>query len=251
MKDYFSGQAEGYARFRPQYPDALYQFILSKSKENDLAWDCGTGNGQTARELVKYFKQVYASDISEKQIEQAYQSNHIRYAIEPAEKTSLLNGTVNLVTVSQALHWFDVDEFYAEVKRVCKPNGLLTAWTYQLLQVDPQIDERVTHFYTDILGKYWDEARKHVDDGYASIHFPFKQIPAPAFSIEVIWTLADIEGFLKTWSAVQKFITVNGYDPVDDLILSLAETWKPGEERNVRFPVCLKMAYVNEALQVF
>ena len=251
MKDYFSGQAAGYARFRPQYPDALYQFILSKTKANDLAWDCGTGNGQTARELAKHFKAVYATDISEKQIAQAYQSDNITYAVEPAEKTNLLNETVDLVSVSQALHWFDVKAFYAEVKRVCKPGGLLAVWTYQLLQVDQEFDQQVDHFYTNTLGKYWDDARKHVDDGYQSIYFPFKQIETPAFFIEVKWSLADVKGLLKTWSAVQKFIAENGYDPVDYFIRLQKNNWQPGEVKTVRFPVSLKMAYVNEVLQVF
>ena len=250
MKDNFSHQADGYAKFRPGYPATLFDFIFSKFQNFELAWDCGTGNGQAATALAKKFRRVYATDISERQILHAYPSANIAYAVEAAEKSALADNSIDLVTVSQALHWFDVKAFYAEVKRVCKPGGVLAVWTYQLLQIEPGIDKQLEIFYSGTLGTYWDHERKHVDDGYRNITFPFPEIPSPPIDIIVEWSLEDAAGFLRTWSAVQKFIRQNNYDPVDEFIGSIKKIWK-GERKKVRFPVSLKVAYVHEALRNF
>ena len=74
MKDNFSKQADVYAKYRPTYPRDLFDFILSYVANKQAAWDCGTGNGQTAKELAVHFEKVVATDISQKQIDNAYQS---------------------------------------------------------------------------------------------------------------------------------------------------------------------------------
>ena len=198
MKDNFSNQAAVYAKYRPRYPLALFEYIVSFVKDKKLAWDCGTGNGQTAKELSKYFESVYATDISSKQIEHAVKEKNIIYSIEPAEETGINDRTTDLVTVSQALHWFNFDKFYQEVKRVSKPEGLIAVWTYSLLQIDPVTDALIHTYHFETLETYWDVERKYVDDGYRTIPFPFKQISTPEFFIEVNWDLQDLEGYFNT-----------------------------------------------------
>ena len=130
MKDNFSSQAASYAQYRPGYPKELFDFILAQITGREVAWDCATGNGQTAKELAPYFEKVFATDISAKQLENAVQASNIFYSIQPAEQTNFEENSFDLVTVSQALHWIQFDPFYSEVKWVTRPGGWLAVWMY-------------------------------------------------------------------------------------------------------------------------
>jgi SAM-dependent methyltransferase len=245
MKDNFSTRAELYAKYRPHYPQELFDCIISHVKENELAWDCGTGNGQSAIPLSRHLKKVFATDISQKQISKAPQKENIIYALEPAEKTSLAEGSVDLVTVAQAIHWFRFNEFYAEVRRVAKPGAVIAVWTYNLLKISKEIDGIIYDHHFKMLGDYWDPERKYVDENYATIPFPFQEIKTPEFRIEVNWSLADLEGYLNTWSALQKFITANSYNPVGDLVNEIKKQWGDAERRNIYFPVYMRLGTVK------
>ena len=246
MKDNFSRQSELYAKYRPDYPRPLFDFILNHVKGRDAAWDCGTGNGQTARELAKYFKKIFATDISEKQIQKGYQAENIFYSVQSAEQTNFEDNFFDLVTVSQALHWFSFNEFYAEVKRVTKPGGWIAVWTYTLPSISPGIDQLVhVKFYKEILGSYWDYERKFVDEKYATIPFPFKTILCPVFEIKFEWTLDELEGYLNTWSALQKYIATNRVNPVDKLIKAIKPMWHE-EKIKLTFPVYMRMGQIEK-----
>jgi len=245
MKDNFSVNSDKYARYRPGYPNELFEFLNEITNQKDLAWDCGTGNGQSARSLSKYYKKVYATDISNKQLKHAQHTNNIVYAQEAAEKTSLEENTVDLITVSQELHWFDIPSFYAEVKRVGKQDAVIAVWTYNLLKADLYTDKILHNYHFDILKDYWDPERQHVNDGYSNIPFPFKKINSPAFNIELYWTNKDLEGYLNTWSATQKFIETNHINPVNDLMEKININWKAGETRRIIFPLYLKAGYIH------
>ena len=243
MKDNFSKQAELYAKYRPEYPQDLFDYILSNVKERQTAWDCATGNGQTAKELAKYFTDIYATDISQKQIDNAHIAPNIHYTIQPAEQTDFADDTFDLITVSQALHWFQFDKFFAEVKRVIKPGGYLAAWMYAGIRITPDINNLIKKHHSDTLAEFWDKERKLVDDNYAGIIFPFEEMKTPLFRIEYKWTLAELEGYLHTWSALQKFIKEKNYNPVDDLIKEISAFWTE-EKMTIFFPVYLRMAKI-------
>lgn len=245
MKDNFSDRARFYLLYRPQYPPTLIDFIINHVSIKKLAWDCGTGNGQTAKEIAKYFAQVYATDISAQQLENASLSANIIYALEPAERTSLQDNSVNLITVSQALHWFNFAAFYNEVKRVSAPGAVIAVWAYGLISITPAINKIIQHYHFETLKDYWDEERKHVDDNYANIPFPFKQIPHPAFHINVNWRLEELEGYLNTSSAIKKFIAQNNFNPVEELLVKIKARWKDGVARPITFPIHLKMGFVH------
>ncbi len=244
MKDNFSRQSEKYARYRPEYPEALFDFIVAQVPERNAAWDCATGNGQTAYALARYFKKVFATDISQAQLDKAKTARNIIYSCQPAEKTSFENNSFDLVTVSQALHWLHFDIFYAEVIRTVKPGGWIAAWMYSLPVISPEIDEWVSqHFYKETIGPYWDYERRYVDEAYRSIPFPFAEIPCPVFTIKFEWKPEQLEGYLNTWSALQKFIQVKGYNPVDELMNRLRPLWK-GERMQAVFPVTMRMGRI-------
>lgn len=242
-KDFFSGHAKLYAAFRPTYPHDLYQFIFKHVNQFDSAWDCATGNGQVAQHLAQRFTKVFATDISTQQLDNAIKSDNIRYSAQPAENTNFQNQSFDLITVGQALHWFDLDKFYAQVNRVAKPDALLAVWGYALCAISPKIDKYFLHFYNHIVGTYWDSARKKIEEEYRTVPFPFQEIKAPTFSIQVQWKLEQFAGYLTTWSATQKYIKENGHDPVPDIIEEIKPHWK--DALTVTFPVFLKLGKIN------
>ncbi|MDQ6478431.1 class I SAM-dependent methyltransferase [Dyadobacter sp. LHD-138] len=242
MKDNFSKQSRAYSVFRPTYPDEAISFILSQVPNKTAAWDCGTGNGQLAARLSDFFQHVYATDISENQIANAVRKNNITYQIVSAEEALFPENSFDLITVAQAIHWFDFDKFYERVRTTLKPNGILAVIGYNLMQIDEACDRLIGHFYKDILGdKYWDQERSYLDEKYQTIPFPFHEIPAPAFAQKVNWTLDELTGYLNTWSAVQHYIKANAVNPVDAIRKQLQEVWGSEEKKEVCFPTLLRI----------
>ncbi len=243
MKDNFSQQAAVYAKYRPGYPQELFDFILSYVANRETAWDCATGNGQTAKKLAEYFRTVYATDISQKQLDNAEQFPNIYYSLQAAEQTTFPDNYFDLVTVSQALHWLNFDLFYTELNRVTRPGGWFAAWMYGGITITPAIDELKKRHHDVTLGPYWDKERKLVDENYETIPFPLKEISCPAFNMSYEWDIEDLRGYFNTWSALQKFIAVNGYNPVDELMNKIKQHWTQ-ERMMVRFPLHLRMGQV-------
>lgn len=244
MKDNFSQQSTVYAQYRPDYPAGLFDYIMGFVKERGMAWDCGTGNGQSAKVLSHYFEKVIATDISQKQIDSAVKADNIFYVVEGAEHTSITNASVNCITVAQAIHWFDFDKFYAELRRVAKPGAVLAVWTYSLLKISPGVDGIISDYHFNFLKDYWDAERKYVNEHYANIPFPFEEIQTPDFTIELTWSLEDLRGYLNTWSALQKFIKANLFSPVDEVIDKIKPWWGAATQK-VIFPVHLRLGIIN------
>ncbi|KAA9347770.1 class I SAM-dependent methyltransferase [Larkinella humicola] len=237
--DNFSGHADLYAQYRIDYPPELYDFLLSITGNRQKAWDCATGNGQVASALSAHFDTVDATDISAQQLEKAVQKPNITYTVCAAEQTPFADRSFDIITVAQALHWFDTDAFHREVRRVAKPGAVLAEWGYGSVQIDPVIDPVFYHFYEVIIGPYWDENRKHVDDRYARISFPFDEVVHQDFTIWRSWDLNRFLNYLRTWSSVQKYIRQHGNDPVLWMADQLKTVWGAGE-RQIRFPVFLR-----------
>lgn len=213
--DHFSQQAKIYAAFRPGYPEALFEWLAQQSPTCDCVWDCGTGNGQAAIALARSFQQVVATDASAAQIAAAPVVDGVEFRVAPAENSGLPECSVDLITVAQALHWFDLDAFYAEAKRVLKHAGVIAAWTYGVIElVDERINPLVQNFYYNVVGPYWPAERRHVETGYRELAFPFAPIEAPRFCMEERWPLAALCGYLRSWSATQRYVNARGEDPV-------------------------------------
>lgn len=241
MKDNFSKQADLYASFRPSYPNALYHFIFTHVKNFETALDVATGNGQAASILADKFSKVYATDISKNQLNNAIEKKNIVYLVEPAEQFSFADNYFDLITVAQAIHWFDFEKFYAEVKRTLKKDGLFAVIGYGLIRVDDKVNFIIDHFYRNIIGTYWDKERKYIDEEYRTIPFPFKVIESPKLFIEYEWTLDHFLNYLQTWSAVQHYITANSMNPVnEEMIINLKTCWNNSGKKKIQFPLFIK-----------
>lgn len=244
MKDRFSQHASQYAAFRPTYPHELYEFLLSQVSSRQIAWDCATGNGQVAVDLSPYFKQVMATDMSKNQLDHAPPAANILYSVSQSEKTPFPPSTFDLITVAQAIHWFNIPDFYSEAKRVAKRGGVLAVWGYGLLRIEPTIDEYILDFYVNIIGSYWDPERKLIDERYQTIPFPFEEISSPSFDFSFHWGLEELRGYLTTWSSVQKYIQQHGRNPVDALIEVIKPMWREPKLK-ITFPLFVRCGRIE------
>ncbi|CAN5449681.1 class I SAM-dependent methyltransferase [soil metagenome] len=246
MKDNFSNASHLYAKYRPVYPAEMLRFIVSLVKENNQAWDCGTGNGQVAQVLSEYFTTVQATDISTQQIQQAAPNNKIVYSVSRAELTTFPDNSFDLITVAQAIHWFDFDLFYAEVKRTAKPEAILAVFGYGFFQISSEVDAIITEFYDSVIGVYWDYERRYLDENYQTIPFPFHEISHEDFKMELNWTAEQILGYLETWSAVKHYQKAHQKNPLDLIRTELKQVLSRKEHHKVVFPIFLRLARIEK-----
>jgi SAM-dependent methyltransferase len=236
--DHFTPVAAQYATFRPSYPDELFDWLAGIAPQCGMAWDCGAGNGQATVALAARFKNVLATDISAAQLAAAPVLPNIEYRESAAEASGLPDGSVDLVTVAQAMHWFDLPKFHTEVRRVLKPRGVLAVWGYnRLLIPHPELQKIVDRFYEEKIGACWPPERVHVETAYRDLPFPFPRLDAPQFSLHKDWSRLQLLGYLRSWSAVGRFKAVNGYDPVDALAEEIAAFWPEEECYRVEWPL--------------
>ena len=237
----FSAQANEYRTFRPTYPDELYEFLYQHTPGFNLALDCGTGTGQVASTLVERFSKVVATDISQKQIDKALPHERITYKVAEAAESGLTPDFVDLITVAQALHWFNTDKFYREANRVLKPGGLLACWGYGLCTINEQLDPQIRSFYDDVIGPFWPRQRIHIEQKYDSLRFPYPLIKAPEIEMQKQWNLNELLGYLRSWSSTQRYMQYKGYDPVKTLAVRLKRYWgDAGNKKTISWPLFIK-----------
>ncbi|KAL2320679.1 hypothetical protein Fmac_029648 [Flemingia macrophylla] len=261
MAELFVKQAKQYADARPTYPQQLFQFIASKTPSHNLVWDVGTGSGQAARSLAVIYENVIATDASEKQLEFAAELPNVRYQHTPPtmsmtelEQMVSPQGSIDLVTIAQALHWFDLPTFYQQVKWVLKkPNGVIAAWSYYLPRVSDAVDTVFDQLYSTDVRPYWDPARKLVDDNYRSIDFPFEPVNGAdhtgpfEFVTETVMNLGDFLTYIKSWSAYQtakeKGVELLG----EDVIQKFKLAWGEDGQKVAKFPIYLRIGRAWDA----
>ena len=243
FKDYFSEHAAGYADHRPHYPPAMFAWLAQQCPAHDLAWDCATGNGQAATGLAAYFDRVIATDASQAQLSQANPRDNIHYVCASAEQVPLVTNSLDLITVAQAVHWFDRPRFYAEVDRLLVPGGVLALWCYGLFHITPEIDALILDYYQHTIGNYWPPERRHIEQAYQRIDFPYTERATPNYQMQVEWNLPQVIGYLATWSATRLFIKATGRDPLPTLEQLLTVVWEgPQQPRAIDWPIYLKVA---------
>lgn len=233
FKDHFSGHAADYAAHRPTYPGRLFELLAERAPARRLAWDAGTGNGQAARALAAHVATVVATDASPEQIAAATPHPGVTFRVGGEDGSGLPDASADLVTVAQALHWFERERFFAEVRRVLKSGGLLAVWCYSMCRTSPEVDAIVDGFYADTVGPYWPPERALVESGYAELEFPFPREPFPDLAMELELDLNGICGYVGTWSAVRRYMAAKGEDPVAALRERLAPVWGDGTRRAV------------------
>jgi len=244
FRDHFSGHAAEYARYRPGYPPELFGYLAQVAATRGLAWDVGTGSGQVAVGLAERFQRVIATDASRSQVSHAQRRDNIQYLVARAEDRALAAGTVDLVTVGQALHWIDAPDFYSVVRCVAKPGGIVAVWGYDWARVCPEIDGLIVTLYAEILDGCWPPERRLVDEHYAGVPFPFDQLESPHFVMRACWDLDRFLNYLGTWSAVRRYWERNGTDPVVRIRYEITAAWGSAAMRRVTWPMFIRVGKV-------
>lgn len=245
FKDHFSQQSEAYAKYRPPYPLRLFDYLASLVGERDWAWDCATGSGQAALGLTSQFRHVIASDASGHQIVHAVRHENIHYFVCSAEAAPIRSRTINLITVAQAIHWFDFATFYHDVRRVAAPGGILAVWSYGWMESSHSLDAILKKYHDEILGSYWPPERRYVDEGYRTIPFPFEELDPPACAIELAWAQEELFGYLESWSATQNYIKQKGTNPIELIRHDIEKLWyDPLERKKICWPLNMRIGKV-------
>lgn len=239
--DYFSKQADIYSQARPNYPRELFEYLADLCPAKQYAWDCATGNGQAAIALSDIFNHVIASDLSQQQLDNATAKNNIIYLLATAEDIPLEDHSIDLITVAQALHWFDHEKFYQQANRVLKKDGVIAAWCYSLPRlVNDELNQLLLQFYQETVGPYWPEGRHYIDEGYKTIPFPYEKLETPSFQIQRQWNCEQMLAYLRSWSACQRYVEAHQNHPVDLISEQFHVLWQDSAE--VIWPIHLLVA---------
>jgi ubiquinone/menaquinone biosynthesis C-methylase UbiE len=237
-QDLFGDQAGSYARHRPTYPERLFHQLAALAPSRQVAWDCGTGSGQSARSLARHFGAVVATDSSRRQLAHAPSTERVGWVLAAAEQAPLRPASVDLVTVATALHWFDRPRFYAEVRRVARPGAVLAVWSYYQCLVEPAIDAVLARFADEVVGDWWGSGIELNRRGYRDLDFPFTRLPWPVVEAEARMRLEDLFAYMRTWSSSQAWARAHGSDPVAVVRDDLTRAWgAPSTERRVHWPL--------------
>lgn len=246
-KDRFSFQAAEYRRFRPTYPLELFDYLSSLTEEHTAAWDCATGNGQSAVALASHYSKIIATDASSSQIQQAIRHKNVDYHTAPAHNNDVDDSSIDLVTVAQAVHWFSHRQFYSEVSRVLKPHGVIAVWAYHLPLVNPETDKLVEYLYATVLRPFWEDEIRHIETGYRDLPFPFIKLQTPQFSMKANWNLREFTGYIETWSATAAYRQKNGRSPVEEMMQPLHKAWEnPESKKTLSWPLILMAGRLKE-----
>lgn len=237
--DLFSEKADLYAAARPRYPEELYAYVAEIAPTRGRAWDCATGNGQAAVGLAEYFDRVEATDASAAQIANALPCAKVQYSVQPAERTNFADTSFDAVCVAQALHWFKLDEFYAEVRRVLKPGGVCVVWGYDWFAVDPAFDEQFKYSMRDVLAPYWAPQNALLWNGYRDVPFPFARLETPKLEMRMQWIFGELLAFVHTWSATRRCLAEEGPGFFKKAEEQLATLW--GEHADERRTVTMNL----------
>ena len=248
FQDHFSAHAADYAFARPDYPPALIDWLTGQCQHKALAWDCATGNGQVAVPLAAGFAGVVASDASAQQIAQAVPHDKIQYFQFLAEQPPFADSSVDLVTVAQALHWFNIGDFFAAVDRVLRNKGILAVWSYDVCHIAPSIDVQVEHYYRNVVGTYWPPERELVASKYQSIEFPYEKLAVPEFTMSRDWSCTQLCQYLASWSATRRYQEATGHDPIPELVKQLQPHWPEGVQKTVSWPLTVVVCRKNQTI---
>ncbi|TPE54577.1 class I SAM-dependent methyltransferase [Maribrevibacterium harenarium] len=226
-----------YARVRPSYPPELYLWLSQQVANTGVVWDCACGTGQASIDLAAYFDRVEATDLSAAQIAKATPHRKVHYSVQKSEETSFPDHYFDAICVAHALHWFDLPDFWQEVKRVLKPNGVIVVWGYHWFRLDDVAGQLVDETLLPLLKPYWPPQSRLLWTRYDDMAFPFQRIEVPDFKLETQWTLGQTCDFIRTWSATQFFVADGGQEILENFEQKLRECWgNAGDKKPVSMP---------------
>ncbi|HEX2919790.1 MAG TPA: class I SAM-dependent methyltransferase [Bacteroidales bacterium] len=225
----FNIDSEGYFRNRPRYPAELYESVFENCSEFKLAWDCGCGNGQVSIDLIEKFDKVEATDINVNQISNSFRHNKINYTVQPAESPAFPDDYFDLICTAQSLHWFELEQFFSQAKRVLKTGGIFACWGYGFFHINEKVDRLINELLLVKIEPFWAPGNRIVQNGYKDIQFPFARINTPDIEMKVKWDFNQLSDYLNTWSAVKLYNSKFGTDIINEIAPGINKVMKGKE----------------------
>ena len=245
FSDYYSEQADNYARYRPNYPAELFSWLTAQAPSRGLCWDVATGSGQAASGLAEHFSRVVATDASAQQVRTAVSNPRIEYRQENANQSSLPDGSVSLITVAAAAHWLPLEDFYREVRRVAVPGAVLAMWSYGILPTAPSdLASLVTPLDTQVLAPHWPPEIQTVRDRYTTLPFPFPERAPPVAKASLSLEPHQFRGLIRTWSGSVRYSAATAQDPAASLEDELQALW-PAGKREISWELFFRVGTVS------
>lgn len=239
FKDLFSGHAQDYARYRPTYPRELFARVAALASRREVAVDIGAGNGQASQALLADFARVVAVEPSAAQLNAIAPDPRIEPRQTTADATGLPDASADAVVCAQAFHWFAGERFFDEVRRIARPGAVLVVWCYSLARITPDVDAVVSELYR-ALDADWEPERRLVESGYQTVVVPFPELPTEPVAMSASWTLEQLVGYLRTWSALKHYIARTGQDPLLLRLAALSTAWGLHAEREITWPLAVR-----------
>ncbi len=250
LENTFARKSNAYAQARPRYPRALFDWLVDKCASRRAAWDCATGNGQAAVDIAPHFAVVQATDLSQEQVAQGLAVANVVYSAQPAESTHFADNTFDLITVAQALHWFDYGKFWPEVARVGKPGALFCAWGYAWFECDADISDGLVMPFRELVAPFWARNNRILWNGYQNtdISFPFERLQAPALTIRAHWSVPQLIEYMQTWSAYKRSRqNTVAAAALDALLANARECFARREPLDLSMPLAIVAGFVSNA----
>jgi SAM-dependent methyltransferase len=139
----FTGLAEEYSKYRPSYPAAALDFIVTHCRlgPSSLLVDVGCGTGISSRPFAERGIQVIGIDPNDEMRRQAEETACGRpapaYRNGRAEETGFADGCADAVLAAQAFHWFEAEPTLREFRRILRPGGWVVLMWNERDESDP------------------------------------------------------------------------------------------------------------------
>ncbi|KAL4426897.1 hypothetical protein ABPG74_008821 [Tetrahymena malaccensis] len=231
-------QGQNYDKYRPKYPSKFFDLILKDLNSKESYLDVGCGTGQMLFKLNSHFKIAVGTDLSEKQVSVATEKisnnqNYMNVKVIQSDANNLISSlqknslplNYDLVTVGQALHWFEVEKFLQLTQSKIlnqNQNSRLAVAAYYWDGFDIDINneqlsgKQIHEQYYNSIKNYYDFDRDNLYSNYK--HYPFnkyfEQTSEDSFIEKDIFQLDDLVRYMKTSSAYNTLVEQNSKNPI-------------------------------------
>jgi trans-aconitate 3-methyltransferase len=223
FSSYNADQGKKYSAIRRDYHSDVYKFVLdhhvATGGQLGTIMDVGCGPGNATRSFAPHFEHAIGLDPSEGMLATAKAENphittksgaSIRFEQSIAEQLGLnlsppiADESIDLITIANAAHWFDMNGFYPAAARVLRPGGTLALWTSGHITPHPDLPNSVA--IGMVLDKYRQkELEEYITPGNRLARDSYKDILLPWTIAKPVTTFTQEDFVRKLWEPERSF----------------------------------------------